>query len=143
LEKEILELFKTHARIFNEALAERFDAAASQALFAEAFIAASPHGVVAGKNDAEAVEAMHEGYAHYRAAGAQEMSVLNVNVTAMDDLHAMARVDWSARYKRKDASEVTINFPVTYLVQMQSGQPKIFGWVSGDEEALLKEHGIG
>jgi hypothetical protein len=29
------------------------------------------------------------------------------------------------------------------VVQKLEGDPKIFGWVSADEQALLKQHGIG
>jgi hypothetical protein len=35
-----------------------------------------------------------------------------------------------------------IDFVTHYLVQMLHQQPKIFGWVSGDEQAVLKKHGI-
>ena len=36
-----------------------------------------------------------------------------------------------------------IDFDVHYLVQKLDGEAKVFGWVSGDEQALLKKHGIG
>ena len=29
-----------------------------------------------------------------------------------------------------------------YFVQKLDGEPKVFGWVSGDEQALLRKHGI-
>ena len=29
-----------------------------------------------------------------------------------------------------------------YFIQKPDGEPKVFGWVSGDEQALLKKHGI-
>ena len=31
---------------------------------------------------------------------------------------------------------------VHYLVQMLNRDPKVFGWISGDEQALLRKHGI-
>ncbi len=37
---------------------------------------------------------------------------------------------------------MTIDFDVHYLVQNLEAKAKVFGWVAGDEEALLKEHGI-
>lgn len=37
---------------------------------------------------------------------------------------------------------MAIDFEVHYLIQTLGGQPKVFGWVSGDEEALLRKHGI-
>jgi hypothetical protein len=35
-----------------------------------------------------------------------------------------------------------IDFEVHYFIQKLSGEPEVFGWVSGDEQALLRKHGI-
>lgn len=37
---------------------------------------------------------------------------------------------------------MSIDFDVHYLVQLLGGEPRVFAWVSGDEQALLREHGI-
>lgn len=37
---------------------------------------------------------------------------------------------------------MSIDFDVHYLVLLLGGEPKVFGWVSGDEQSLLREHGI-
>jgi len=37
---------------------------------------------------------------------------------------------------------VAIDFEIHYFVRNFGGTAKIFGWVSGDEQALLKKHGI-
>lgn len=37
---------------------------------------------------------------------------------------------------------MSIDFDVYDLVQLLGGEPKVFGWVSGDEQALLREHGM-
>ncbi len=42
----------------------------------------------------------------------------------------------------RDRTDVAIDFDVHYLVQKLDDEPKIFGWVSGDEQALLRKHGI-
>ena len=65
-----------------------------------------------------------------------------VRIAPMDERHCVAHVAWTAHYTRKDRPEVTINFDVHYFVQKLEDEPKVFGWVSGDEQALLKEHGI-
>lgn len=70
------------------------------------------------------------------------MRVRSLRVSTIDALHGMAHVEWSATYLRKDGTNVTIDFAVHYLVQMQDGAPKVFGWISGDEQALLRQHGI-
>jgi hypothetical protein len=54
----------------------------------------------------------------------------------------VAHVAWTAIYARQDAPDILIDFDVHYLVQKLNGEPKIFGWVSDDEQALLKEYGI-
>jgi hypothetical protein len=54
----------------------------------------------------------------------------------------VAHVAWTATYARKDQPDVAIDFDVHYFVQTLDGEPKVFGWVSGDEQALLRKHGI-
>ena len=43
---------------------------------------------------------------------------------------------------RKDRPDVAIDFDVHYFIQTLDREPKVFGWVSGDEQALLRKHGI-
>ncbi|MBO9518322.1 MAG: DUF1971 domain-containing protein [Porphyrobacter sp.] len=54
----------------------------------------------------------------------------------------MAKVSWTATYSRWDEADVALDFDVHYFVQYLDEEPTVFGWVSGDEEALLREHGI-
>jgi hypothetical protein len=54
----------------------------------------------------------------------------------------VAQVDWTATYARDDRPDVEIAFTVHYLVQKLGEDAKVFGWVTGDEQALLKAHGI-
>jgi hypothetical protein len=54
----------------------------------------------------------------------------------------VAHVAWRATYARGDQPDVAIDFDVHYFVQKLDGPPKVFGWVSGDEQALLRTHGI-
>jgi hypothetical protein len=54
----------------------------------------------------------------------------------------VANVAWTATYVRKYQSDVAIDFDVHDLVQELDREPKVFGCVSGDEQALLKKHGI-
>jgi hypothetical protein len=60
----------------------------------------------------------------------------------MDDHHCVAHVAWTATYARTDRPDVALDFEVHYFVQKLDGAAKVFGWVSGDEEALLRQHGI-
>jgi hypothetical protein len=64
-------------------------------------------------------------------------------VSPIDEHHCIAHVAWAAIYARKEQPDLQIDFDVHYLVQKLDDSPKIFGWVSGDEQALIKKHGIG
>lgn len=142
MDAHIKDLFERYERFFNQALAGDTDIAEAAGFYAPEFIAASPAGVRAGKNDAQLTQAMAQGYAHYRAIGTQEMRIRNLRISPLDAQHCIAHVGWRARYARADLPEAAIDFEVHYLVQTLNGTPKIFGWVSGDERAVLREHGI-
>ncbi|MER9177402.1 hypothetical protein NKH72_28140, partial [Mesorhizobium sp. M0955] len=72
----------------------------------------------------------------------KEMRIRNVRLSPIDEHHCVAHVAWTATYARKDQSKVAIDFDVHYLVQKLDGEPKVFGWISDDEQALLRKHGI-
>jgi hypothetical protein len=85
---------------------------------------------------------MAQGYARYRAIGTKEMRVREIRLSAIDDHHCVADVAWTATYAREDRPGVAIDFDVHYFVQTLGQEPRVFGWVSGDEQALLKAHGL-
>jgi hypothetical protein len=142
MEDSIRKLFERYEEFFKQSLAGDIDMDAVKSLYASAFIAASPAGVMIGENDDKLKKAMAEGYAHYRAIGTKEMRIRNVRLTPIDEHHCVAHVAWTATYARQNQPDVAIDFDVHYLVQKLDGEPKIFGWVSGDEQALLRMHGI-
>jgi hypothetical protein len=135
-------LFERYERVFNAALHGDVDMDDVAALYAADFIAASPAGVMTGKNDEQLKHVMAQGYARYRAIGTKEMRIRQLRISPMDEHHCVAHVAWRASYVRSDKPDVTIDFDVHYLVQRLGAEPKVFGWVSGDEQAVLKEHGI-
>jgi hypothetical protein len=51
-------------------------------------------------------------------------------------------VAWTAVYARTGESDIAVDFDVHYFLQSLEDAPKVFGWVSGDEQALLKERGV-
>lgn len=71
-------------------------------LYAPEFIAASPAGIAAGKNDDQ----------------------------------------FKQTYARENQADTAIDFEVHYLVQKLGNEAKAFGWISGDEQALLRDSGI-
>ncbi len=142
METSVRKLFERYERFFNKSLGGDMDMDEVASLYASEFIAASPAGVRAGKNDDKLRQVMAKGYAHYRAIGTKEMRIRDVRISPMDEHHCVAHVAWTATYARKDQPDVAIDFDVHYFVQQLDDQPKVFGWVSGDEQALLRKHGI-
>ena len=142
MEADVRKLFERYESLFNQSLGGSADMDEVAALYASEFIAASPAGVMTGKNDDQLKQVMAQGYARYREMGTKEMRIRDIRLSPMDDLHCVAHVAWTATYARKDQPDVTIEFEVHYFVQKLGGEPKVFGWVSGDEQALLKKYGI-
>ena len=142
VETSVRKLFERYESLFKAALHGDVDMDDVAALYASEFIAASPAGVMTGKNDEQLKQVMAKGYAHYRAIGTKEMRIRGLRISPMDEHHCVAHVAWRATYARTDRPDVAIDFDVHYLVQQLVAEPKVFGWVSGDEQALLKEHGV-
>jgi hypothetical protein len=142
MEASVRKLFERYESFFKKALGGDVDMSEVASLYASDFIAASPAGVMTGKNDDQLKQVMTQGYAHYRAIGTKEMRIRNVRLSPIDEHHCVAHVAWTAIYARKDQPDITIDFDVHYFVQKLDGEPKVFGWVSDDEQALLRKHGI-
>ncbi|RXT51005.1 DUF4440 domain-containing protein [Bradyrhizobium betae] len=142
MEARVRKFFERYESFFNRSLAGDIDMDEIASLYASDFIAASPAGVITGKNDDQLKQVMAQGYARYRAIGTKEMRIRNVRLSPIDEHHCVAHVAWTATYARQDRAVVAIDFDVHYLVQKLDGEPKVFGWVSGDEQALLRKHGI-
>jgi hypothetical protein len=142
METAVKKLFERYERFFMQSLGGNIDMDEVASLYAREFIAASPAGVMTGKNDEQLKTIMAQGYAHYRAIGTKDMRIRNLRMSPIDEHHCVAHVAWTATYSREHRPDVTIDFDVHYLVQKLDGEPKIFGWVSGDEQAVLREHGV-
>jgi hypothetical protein len=142
MEESVRKLFERYESLFNQSLGGDIDMVEVASLYASDFIAASPAGVMAGKNDDQLKKVITHGYAHYRAIGTKNMGIRNVRIAPIDEYHCVAHVAWTGTYARQDRADVAIDFDVHYLVQKLNGEPKVFGWVSGDEHALLRKHHI-
>ena len=140
---EIERFFEEYAAQFARALADppEVDAAATAAAFADCFVAASPQGVSCGKNDDVFRAQIPQGYAFYRGIGVRSMTVSSFSTSQLDARHWGVRVGWSAAY---DTGERTgsVGFEVIYFVQMTGAGPKIFAYITGDEERELRRLGL-
>jgi hypothetical protein len=140
--EQLEEFFASYAARFNAAFTgNESDPEATANCFAESFIEASPKGIVAKKNDSEFLEKIPQLYAMYKSIGITAMEIESTDVTLLDDLHAMVRAHWVARYT-KDGKNDSVGFRITYLLQLQGQQYRIFTYITGDEEATLKELGL-
>ena len=137
-----MQLFERYERSFKQFLGGDLDMREVASLYASCFISANPTGVMTGRNNDQLKQVMAQGYTRYRAIGTKEMRIRNVRLSPIDEHHCVAHVEWTATYARKDRPDVAIDLEVHYFVRTLNGKSKVFGWVSGDEQALLREHGI-
>jgi hypothetical protein len=142
METAVRKLFERYESSFRRSLAGDLDMDEVASLYASDFVAASPAGVMTGKNDDQLKQVMAQGYAQYRAIGTKGMRIRHVRLSPIDEHHCVAHVSWTADYARADQPDTSIDFDVHYLVQKLDSEAKVFGWVSGDEQALLNQHGI-
>jgi hypothetical protein len=142
MESSVQGLFKRYEELFRRALKGQVDMDEVTSSYAAAFVAASPAGVSVGRNDEHLKQVMRQGFENYRRIGTKDMRLRDVRIVPIDEHHCLAQVAWTATYDRGREPDVSIDFEVHYLVQLLEGGPKIFGWVSGDEQAVLKQHGI-
>src|SRR5690606_14584904 len=81
MESSVRAFFDRYARFFNQSIHGDMDMDEAAALYTSEFIAASPAGVRAGKNDEQFKQFMAQGYAHYRAIGTKGMAIRNVRIS--------------------------------------------------------------
>jgi hypothetical protein len=141
--KDTLEkFFQRYESFFMQSLSGEIDGNEIAELYAPEFIAASPLGVLTGKNDVDFQQALSEGYEQYRRIGTKGMRVRTVEMSRIDEFHCVANVAWTASYEVPNKQQVDIDFDVHYLMQELNGKLRIFGWVSGNEQELLKQYGV-
>ena len=133
--------FADYARRTNDALSGNLDVEATAGALAGCFIGAGPTGVRCSPNDEELRSVIPQGIEFYRSMGTVSMNVRATEITPLDDHHDMVRVFWTSDYK-KDGGTVTIDFEVIYLLEDTSGTPKIFGYITGDEQKAYRDHGL-
>jgi len=142
-EQSLRTFFDQYAARFNRSLSgEEVDPKEVADSFAPHFVEASPLGVSGGKNGLIFRWMIPRGFAHYKKIGATSMRIADLAIEAIDPLHSLVRVHWDSHYTKKSGGDERIEFDVTYLMHFQRGAPKIFAYITGDEEALLREHGV-
>jgi hypothetical protein len=139
--EKIEDFFKEYAQRFKDALRGKDKVEETADVFAEYFMESSPAGIFCAKNDAKFKKKIPEGNKHYRDIGTKEMSINNIEISKLDDIHYMAKVYWQSVY-RKNNSDTIIDFSVIYLLREKNNKLKIFSYLTGDEQKLMKEKGV-
>lgn len=143
LQERVDLFFDDYASNFNESLlGAEVNADKVSQCFSECFIEASPMGVNAGKNNDQFKEAIPKSYDFYKRIGITSMQILNKEVTPLDSQHTMVKVHWQSNFKRKDDTMGEVSFDVFYFLQAHDESFKIFAYITGDEEAVLKQEGL-
>lgn len=143
LPEAVENFFDAYAKRFNSSLhGADVDVEGTVDSFANCFVEASPVGITCGKNDNEFRNNIPKGYDFYRNIGTRSMTISKKEITILNDLHAMVKIHWDSEYQKKDGNKVLIDFDVFYFVQRTEKGIKIFAYITGDEQKVLKEHGL-
>lgn len=143
IKKDIESFFNQYEERVNNALSgKKVDTKGVINSFTDSFIESSPVGVICGKNGKEFGEQIKKGYEAYKKIGITAMDILTKEVIILDDFHAMAKIYWKSSYQKKDKTTGEIKFEVLYFLQTKDRNYKIFAFITGDEEKVLKEHGL-
>lgn len=142
MESSIYDFFAAYEQRFNAALQGDTDIEGTAGAFASFFVEASPAGIHGGSNDSEFRKKIPQGMDFYRSIGTYSMEILSQEVTQLDHLHFMVKIHWKATYRNKDNTELDIEFDVIYFLQLQEGALKIFAYITGDEDKVMREHGL-
>ena len=119
------------------------DASGAAAAFARYFVGSNPNQVFGAKNGWLFRLMIPRGYARYRRIGTQRMEIRSLAITPLDDFHVLARTRWWSSYRRTSGDAVEIEFDNIYLLHVAAGkEPKIFAYITGDEQQVLKDHGL-
>lgn len=140
--QEVENFFAKYESVFGDAIEGRIDLEAIKRLYSEQFIAATPQGVRAAAFDGSFEEVMKKGYDRYRQIGTKSMKAESISIHEIDHCHLIARVRWHSVYQKPGHDEIHIPFDLSYFIEQRENNLKVFGWVTGDEEALLKANGV-
>jgi hypothetical protein len=136
------DFFRRYSEAYQRSLGDHVEAELIRSFFAEDFLALSTAGGInAGKNDDSFAETLEQGYAFYKAIGTVSMISDRVEAEEIAPNHDRVRVFYTAGYRRKDGTKVSISFDLVYLLQRTDG-PKIFAFIAGDEIGLYQRHGL-
>jgi len=141
--RRLIEFFEGYEANFNAAILCVADGVTQCAdAFAEVFVAAEPARLACSRNDDSFRQSIEESCLFYRTVGTRAVRLDGIDSTPIDGDHVMARVHWRGEFRRADGSDVEVPFDIVYFVRMNDDVMKIFGYVTGDQQAALRQHGV-
>lgn len=139
MKDKIQAFFAAYEKRFNDAITgQAADVEGTADAFADYFVESSPAGVIGGKNDEQFRERIPQGFEFYKKIGTESMKIGQLDITEIDEFHAMVKVHWISAYK----GDRKIEFDVFYFLTLLHDTVKVFAYVTGDEQKLLKEYGL-
>lgn len=138
---QIEQFFEAYEKRFADGLAGNAVAEETANAFADFFVEASPTGISGGPNDQRFLDTVPKGYEFYRSIGITRMEIRQIDITELNELHYMVEVYWESFYE-KDGQADSIEFSVIYFLQHLNGSLKVFAYITGDEQAVLRERGL-
>jgi len=144
LETKIRALFDAYGKRTDNALRDppEEDLEGMVRSFAPFFVESSPRGVVGSVNDDKFRAMIPQGFARYRTVGGRHMTIKGLQVIELDRLHAIADVDWDFAYTNKAGKSGHVTFTNFYFITIADGTPRIFAYVTPDEQQAMEEHGL-
>jgi hypothetical protein len=140
--QKIKAFFAAYEQRFNDSLrGQPIDVEGQMAAFADYIVGTNPVSTMGGKNDDTYRDFSLKNQDFYRNIGTKYMKVMDMEITELDDLHAAAKVYWDSGYE-KDGKEINIRFYVIYLLSFAKNKIRIFAFITGDEEKVLRDHGL-
>lgn len=111
------------------------------AFYAPSFIAAGPNGNQVYKNDERFVEWLGQVHQFNLRTGLSDMTVLNISSEAISKSYTMAKVTWSASYKKPGTANIV--FDMHYLLYHPTREAQIVMYIAHeDQEQVMREKGL-
>ncbi len=139
--EKIRQFFAEYEKAFEKGISGKPDVMSTVNSFSHVFVEASPLGIMGSANDNSFREAIPKGFEFYRKIGTKSMAIDKIDITPIDQYHYQAKVHWKAHYEQTKL-EVDLEFDVIYLLQFLNNKLEIFAYITGDEQALLRKHGL-
>jgi hypothetical protein len=143
MEQQMDNFFNRYSDVFNNALRRDIpDIEQTAELFSNCFVGANPLGVNCSQNNETFRDYMQKGYAFYKKIGITSMNIVSKKITVLDEFHTMVKVRWKSGFLNRDGQKGSIEFENIYFIQTSNNQHKVFAYITGDEQAALKEAGL-